>query len=80
MNSHMKEGRLMHQLSMTQKQTMTSALRVEYFSTAWMAFEVDGKTISVDFTQGFGKYVHQAYVVDCKINPNAVRTKKISFL
>ncbi|MGV3337110.1 adhesive domain-containing protein [Latilactobacillus curvatus] len=40
----------------------------------------DGKTISVDFTQGFGKYVHQAYVVDCKINPNAVRTKKISFL
>lgn len=22
----------------------------------------DGKTISVDFTQGFGKYVHQAYV------------------
>ncbi|MCM6845096.1 cation transporter, partial [Latilactobacillus curvatus] len=28
----------MHQLSMTQKQTMTSALRVEYFSTAWMAF------------------------------------------
>ncbi len=47
----------MQQLSMTQKQTMTSALRVEYFSTAWMAFEVD-----------------------CKINPNAVRTKKISFL
>ncbi|MBR7657627.1 cation transporter, partial [Lactiplantibacillus plantarum] len=29
----------MQQLSMTQKQTMTSALRVEYFSTAWMAFE-----------------------------------------
>lgn len=29
----------MQQLSMTQKQIMTSALRVEYFSTAWMAFE-----------------------------------------
>ena len=31
-----------------------------------------------------GKYLNESksgnYVVDCKINPNAVRTKKISFL
>ncbi|MCG0905939.1 putative oxidoreductase (putative) [Lactiplantibacillus plantarum] len=38
------------------------------------------KVLIVGATGTIGGAVRQTLLVDCKINPNAVRTKKISFL